>query len=140
MTNPCSVYAMAQDRVDELVKRYGEIKARQEHEAQELALIGAELLSLMEEEQTKTYEVQDGGKIYRATYVQTTRTDIDEKGLRADLGNELVDQYCTLVLDKKALETAMEDGYISPFIVGKHVTERKSKPSVRFSTRPAEDS
>lgn len=123
--------------LDALVKEYAEVTATIENQQRVLDEIKAELLLKMEEEQIKTHEVQDGGKVYRATYVQATRTEIDEQGL-----SQVIDlmPYSKVVLDKKALESAMETGDADPFVVGQYVTERKVKPSVRFSIRAAEDS
>lgn len=123
--------------LDALVKEYAEVTATIENQQRVLDEIKAELLLKMEEEQIKTHEVQDGGKVYRATYVQATRTEIDEQGL-----SQVMDlaPYSKVVLDKKALESAMETGDADPFVVGQYVTERKVKPSVRFSIRAAEDS
>jgi hypothetical protein len=139
VVNPCSVYAVTQDRLDDLLVEYAQAQADFAEASDRLELVKQDLLHTMEEEQEKTHEVQEGGKIYRATYYQGVRTEIDEKGLREELGDEVVDSYCKKVLDTKALETAMESGYVSPFAVGKHVTERKNRASVRFSTRAAED-
>lgn len=126
-----------QPSLDDLVKEYAEVTATIENQQRVLDEIKAELLDRMEEEQIKTHEVQDGGKVYRATYVQATRTEIDEQGL-----SQVMDlmPYSKVVLDKKALESAMETGDADPFVVGQYVTERKVKPSVRFSIRAAEDS
>ena len=126
-------------KMDALVKRMAELSAAADQATRSLSLMKDTLLRAMEEEQIKTHEVQDGGKIYRATYVQATTVQLDEAGLRHELGSEEVDRYCKKVLDRAALETAMTEGEVDPFIVGKHVTERKNKPSVRFSARAAGD-
>jgi len=126
-------------KMDALVKRVAELSAAADQATRSLSLMKDTLLRAMEEEQIKTHEVQDGGKIYRATYVQATTVQLDEAGLRQELGSEEVDRYCKKVLDRAALETAMTEGEVDPFIVGKHVTERKNKPSVRFSARSADD-
>lgn len=126
--------------LDLLVLAYAELSAQADEAARALQGVKDALTEEMNEEQVKTHEVQDGGKIYRATFTQATVPMIDEKGLRADLGNEVVDSYCKLVLDKKSLESAMESGAVDPYTVGRHVTERKNAPSVRFTVRSADDS
>lgn len=126
-------------KMDALVKRMAELSSAADQATRSLNLMKDTLLRAMEEEQIKTHEVQDGGKVYRATYVQATTVALDEAGLREDLGDDLVDAYCKKVLDRSAIEVGMEEGLLDPFIVGKHVTERKNKPSVRFSARAAED-
>lgn len=131
---------LAKIKLDTLVMGYARIQAEAEEIANQLDHVKSMLTEVMTTEQRKTHEVTDGGKVYRATFVQASVPLIDEKGLREELGNEVVDSYCKLVLDRKALEVAMEDGKVDPYKVGKHVTERKSKPSVRFTIRSADDS
>jgi hypothetical protein len=129
----------AQIKLDTLVMAYARIQAEADDLANQLDYVKSTLTKVMTEEQRKAHEVTDGGKVYRATFVQASVPIIDEKGLREELGNEVVDSYCKLVLDRKALESAMEDGAVDPYKVGKHVTERKNKPSVRFTIRAADD-
>jgi hypothetical protein len=126
-------------KMDLIVQRFAELDAAAKDAAAALDAVKQIVLETMEQEQIKTYEVTDGGKVYRATYVQATTHIIDEEGLREELGDDLVDLYCKKVLDKPALEAAMESGEVSPYAVGLHVTERKNKPSVRFTARAADD-
>lgn len=126
--------------MDLIVQRFAELEAAAKDAAAALDAVRQIMLEAMEKEQIKTYEVTDGGKVYRATYVQATTHTIDEEGLRKELGEELYREYCKLVLDRKMVEAAMEEGQLDPRLVGKHVTERKNKPSVRFTARAADDS
>lgn len=127
-------------KLDTLVAGFARLQAEADQATRSLNHVKSLLTEAMTEEQVKTHEVQDGGKIYRATFTQASIPQIDEAGLREELGDEVIDSYCKLVLDKKALETAMEDGRIDPYVVGRHVTERKNAPSVRFTVRSADDS
>jgi hypothetical protein len=128
-----------QIKLDTLVAGYARVQAKLEEETCQLDYIKSMITEIFIDKQIKTHEVEDGGKIYRATFLQASTPVIDEKGLREELGNEVVDTYCRLVLDRKALEAAMEEGVLDPYKVGKHVTERKNKPSVRFTVRAADD-
>ena len=127
-------------RLDILVASYAEFQQQAEEAANRANQVKKALVEAMVEDQVKTHEVEDGGKIYRATFLQAVTAVVDENGLRQELGDEVVDEYCKKVLDKKALEDAMEAGKVDPFKVGKHVTERKNQPSVRFTVRAADDS
>lgn len=127
-------------KLDILTKGLAEQQAKLDAATQEYNLVKGMLVELMETEQIKTHEVDDGGKVYRATFVQASVPIIDEAGLEAEIGTEVFERYCKRVLDRKALEAAMETGDVDPFQVGKHVTERKNKPSVRFTVRTADDS
>lgn len=127
-------------RLDILTRGLAEHQAKLDQVNQEYNLVKSMLVEVMQEEQIKTHEVEEGGKIYRATFTQATVPIIDEEGLRKELGEELYREYCKLVLDRKMVEAAMEDGQLDPLTVGKHVTERKNKPSVRFTVRAADDS
>jgi hypothetical protein len=124
-------------RLDILTRGLAEAQAKLDETTHEYNLIKNMLTEIMETEQVKTHEVQDGGKIYRATFLQAVVPVIDEEGLKKELGAEF-DTYTKKVLDKKALESAMEVGEVDPSRVGKYVTERKNKPSVRFTVRAAD--
>jgi len=123
-------------RIEDLVREYAEKAARLDDAQKDLELTKKELIAEMEADQVKTSEVREGDKIYRATYYQGHRTDIDEESLGKVMDLE---PYCKVVLDRGLLEAALETGEVDPFLVGKYVTERKNKPSVRFTQRAADD-
>lgn len=131
---------MAKIKLDTLVMGYARIQAEATEIANQLDHVKSMLTEVMIEDQIKTHEVQDGGKVYRATFLQATTPVIDEEGLEKELGVETYEKFTKRVLDRKALEEGMENGEVDPFAVGKHVTERKNRPSVRFSIRAADDS
>ncbi len=126
-------------KMDLLVGSFAELQQAATEAQNAFEAVRKTLAAEMEAEQIKTHEVQDGGKIYRATFLQASIPVIDEAGLEAELGTETFERYTKRVLDRKALEEGMENGEVDPFVVGKHITERKNKPSVRFSTRSADD-
>lgn len=125
------------DSMEDLVKEFARLSAVAEDAARAMDAVKSQLLEAMQEEQIKTSEVREGDKIYRATFVQSTTTQIDEKGFLAEAGDD-ADLYMKKVFDRKALEQALEDGTVNPYLVGRYVTERKSKPSVRFTQRVAD--
>jgi len=126
-------------KMDLMVQAFAELQQQATDAANAFDALRKTLANEMETQQIKTHEVQDGGKIYRATFLQASTPVIDEDGLRQELGDTEFERYCRLVLDRKALEAGMENGEVDPFAVGKHITERKNRPSVRFSTRAADD-
>jgi hypothetical protein len=127
-------------KMDLLVGSFAEMQQAATDAQNAFEAVRKTLAAEMEAQQIKTHEVQDGGKIYRATFLQATTPIIDEVGLEKELGTETYEKFTKRVLDRKALEEGMEHGEVDPFAVGKHVTERKNRPSVRFSTRAADDS
>ena len=126
-------------KMDLLVQSFAELSQRAADATNAFEAVRKTLAQEMENEQIKTHEVQDGGKVYRATFLQAVIPVIDEGALEDELGTEVFDRYTKRVLDRKALEEAMENGELDPLTVGKHITERKNRPSVRFSTRAADD-
>jgi hypothetical protein len=127
-------------KMDLLVGSFAELQQAAVEATNAFESVRKTLAAEMEDQQIKTHEVQDGGKIYRATFLQATTPVVDEEGLEKELGSTVYEKFTKRVLDRKALEEAMEHGEVDPFVVGKHITERKNRPSVRFSTRAADDS
>jgi|SRR6478735_74354 len=91
------------------------------------------LIEKMTREQRKSYSLDDGGKRYKVTYVQNIRTQVDEPGLKKALGAVKFRKYCKQVLDRKALETALDTGEVDPNIVGQYVKELPSAPFLKFT-------
>jgi len=127
-------------KLDTLTVAFAELQAKADEAARAANDVKKVLAEALEQDQIKTHEVQDGGKIYRATFLQAVVPIIDETGLEKELGSDVYDRYTKKVLDKKALERAMESNEVDPVKVGKHVTERRNAPSVRFTVRAADDS
>jgi hypothetical protein len=127
-------------KLDTLTVAFAELQAKADEATRAANDVKKVLAEALEQDQIKTHEVQDGGKIYRATFLQAIVPIIDEEGLEKELGAEVYDRYTKKVLDKKALEQAMESNEVDPLKVGKHVTERKNAASVRFTVRAADDS
>lgn len=92
-------------------------------------------MALLVQDQTKSAEVQDGGKAYRVTYVQGETTEIDEPGLRKALGATTYRKYTQEKLDRKKLEAALDLGELDPIEVGQHVRVKPSKPFLRYTEK-----
>jgi len=86
----------------------------------------------MEADQKKTISWREGDKIKKLTYVRSTTTEIDEKGLRKALTAKVFDRYTVKKLDKKAMEAAMDTGEVDPVIVSKFVTLKPRKPYLTY--------
>src|SRR5262245_43815949 len=79
------------------------------------------LMKQMEADQRKSYRWEENGQKRLLTYVQSRRTEIDEKGLRKALTAKVFDKYTVKKLDRKAMETAMDAGDVDPVIVSRYV-------------------
>lgn len=87
----------------------------------------------MEAEQRKSFKFSDGQYVHTLTWVQTHTPVIDEKGLRKALTAKVYDRYTTRKLDRPAMERAMTMGELDPITVAKFVSDRLSKPYVRYT-------
>lgn len=121
-----------------LITNYLRSKRRFDMEKRNLEVNQQRLTEYLSENKIKTTEVQQGNEIVTATYVQASRFEVDEEGLKNYIGEKRFNGLCKQVLDKSVLEAAMECGDLDPEHVGKFITERKNKPSVRVSARAAE--
>lgn len=109
-----------------------EAKSRMEHATKNL-------VEKMTREQRKSFALTDGGKTFKATYVQNTQIKVNEQGLKKALGAVAFRKVCKQVLDRKALEEAMSTGTVDPVVVGQYVTEEHSAPFIRFTEGTASD-
>lgn len=123
--------------LEERIAELAEIKRVLKKYEDLVKLKESELIEELETRRLKTQTIQDGGKLYTATYVQATRHDLDEIGLLVELGDK-AEAYLVRKLDQVALRNAMDNGTLDPAVVGKYVTERKNKPSVRITERSAD--
>lgn len=123
--------------LEERITELAEIKRVLKQYEDLVKLKETELIEELQSSRIKTKTVQDGGKLYTATYVQATRHELDEAGLLEELG-EKAESYLSKKLDRVSLFNAMDEGTLDPNVVGKYVTERKNKPSVRITERSAD--
>ena len=130
---------IVQTTTDAEVDEYLEAKRIATEANRRLELATQALTEKMEREQRKTYTVRDGGKYRKVTYVQNTTTVVNEDGLKKEIGARAFNKLTTAKLDRKKLETALTDGTIDPFTVGKHTEEKPSKAFIRYTEGVADD-
>ncbi len=125
--------------VDPLFQDYLDAKAAADRADAHLKLLQRALLERMEEKQQKTIAVTRNGVKQQVTYVKRETHEIDEKGLRKKLTAKVFDKYTKKVLDRKAMEQAMEEGVIDPMVVAPFVSEKDSAPYLRYTIKDAEE-
>ena len=72
------------------------------------------LMKQMEADQRKSFRWTTDGVNRNITFVQQQMTIIDEPGLRKALTAKVFDRYTKRVLDRAAMERAMDDGEDRP--------------------------
>lgn len=93
------------------------------------------LMKQMEADQRKSYRWQTDDRKFSVSYTQSHTTVIDEKGLRRALKATVFDKYTKKVLDRKAMEAAMDAGLIDPVTVSRFVTLKPSKAHLTLSEK-----
>lgn len=124
---------------DELVSCY--LQARHERDRAQALLdeFADRLMKQMEADQRKSYRWQHDGRAFAVTYVQAHTTVIDEKGLRRALRAPTFDRYTKKVLDRKAMEAAMDAGLIDPVTVSRFVTLKPNKPHLAVAEKEVQE-
>ena len=117
-------YLSARDARDAATVRLEEIQSR--------------LRKQMETDQRKSYRWDVDGIRHTLTWTQSHTTRIDEPGLRKALKAKVFDRYTKRVLDRKAMEAAMDAGEVDPVTVSKYVTLQPNLPHLNYRVRPAE--
>lgn len=97
------------------------------------------ILEFMEAKQQKTVALNDGRRVYTATYTQRTTNVINEIGLRKALRAPVYDKYTKKVLDRKALERAMTDGHVDPMVVAKFVEQVPGSKYLTFRVKDEDE-
>jgi len=123
---------------NELVHEYLSLRAVRDRAERDYQEVTERLMKQMEADQRKSYRWEENGQKRLLTYVQSRRTEIDEKGLRKALTAKVFDKYTVKKLDRKAMETAMDAGDVDPVIVSRYVQVNLSKPFLKFSEQEAE--
>ena len=120
---------------DDLVQNY--LAARTERDLAQARLdeVSALLMKQMEADQRKSYRWTDDDHRYSVSYSVAHTTVIDEKGLRRALRAPVFDKYTKRVLDRKAMEAAMDAGEIDPITVSRFVTLKPSKPHLALQVK-----
>lgn len=94
------------------------------------------LIKQMEADQRKSYRWDHDGVRNTVTFVQSHVTRIDEKGLRKALRAKIFDRYTKKVLDRKAMEAAMDAGEVDPLVVSRFVTLQPNIPHLSYKATP----
>jgi hypothetical protein len=121
---------------NELVAEY--LQARAERDKAQINYEEAQgrLIKQMEADQRKAWKWTDDGVNNAITYVQQYVTDVDEPGLRRALRAKVFDRYTKRVLDRKAMERAMDAGEVDPVTVSRFVHQRPKVPYLSYSAKP----
>lgn len=97
------------------------------------------LITEMEEEHAKTFQIEDNEALHRFTYVRRETPVIDEKGLRRALTARVYDRYTTKKLDRKRLEEAMGTGAVDRMLVAKYVQMKDGDPYIKHTATNKEE-
>ena len=113
------------------------MNARRARDAYQIKLDEAQarLMKQMEADQRKSYRWTDADSAFTVSYVQAHTTVIDEKGLRRALRAKVFDKYTKKVLDRKAMEKAMDSGEVDPVTVSRFVTLKPNKPHLSVTEK-----
>lgn len=87
----------------------------------------------MEQARRKSLTSDHGDSTAKVTYVKQSRVQIDERGLRKALTAKVFDRYTNKVLDRKAMEKAMDEGLVDPTVVSKYLTVTESAPFIKYT-------
>lgn len=122
-----------------LVDDYLAAKARYENAKADYEELEARLVKQMEADQRKSYRWNADGTRYNLTYVQGHTTLIDEVGLRRAMKAKNFDRYTKRVLDRKAMEAAIDAGEVDKVLVARFVTLRPNKPHLAYRATPVKE-
>lgn len=123
---------MALVTTDPLVKEYLDKRHARDVAQQELDDITQILLKQMQADQRKSFRWTDGDVARTVTYVQKYTTIIDEKRLRRALTARVFDRYTKRVLDRTAMERAMDTGDVDPKTVATCVEQKPMRPYLEY--------
>jgi uncharacterized protein YuzE len=123
---------------DLLVAQYLNAKTEYDKAKAHYEDLQAQVTKQMEADHRKRYKWNQQGKVCTITFVQQHQTDIDEPGLRKALTAKVFDRYTKRVLDRKAMELAMDTGEVDPVTVSRFVATRPKKPFLTYTEKEAE--
>ena len=124
------------DTPDPLLAEYLDARAARDTAQIHLDEIQDRLMKQMYSDQRKSYRWEDDGVRHTVTYVRSSVTRIDEKGLRRALRAKVFDQYTKRVLDRKAMEAAIDAGVIDKVTVAPFVTQQPNVPHIAYKATP----
>jgi hypothetical protein len=123
---------------DPLVVEYLQAKIRMENAQADFEVLRDRLIKQMEAEQRKYFRWNEDGFVHKLTFVQQHTTHIDEPGLRKALTAKVFDRYTKRVLDRKAMELAMDNGEVDPITVSRYVSQVPKKPFLSYTEKETE--
>lgn len=121
-----------------LVSDYLQARAERDKAQAHLDEVQARLIKQMEQDQRKSFRWEEDGVSRAVTYVAKRTPVIDEAGLRKALTAKVFDRFTKKVLDKKAMEAAMDSGEVNPVTVSKYVTLKPSRPYLEYRAKEIE--
>jgi hypothetical protein len=127
------------DTPDPLVGEYLQARVERDKAQAKYDEVSTRLMKQMEADQRKSYRWQADGRAFGVTYVQAHTTVIDERGLRRALRAKTFDKYTKRVLDRKAMEAAMDSGEVDPVIVRQYVTLQPNKPHLSLKEKEVQE-
>lgn len=131
-------YSEGMTQPDQLVADYLDAKAARDEAQRVFAEFEERLVKQMEADQRKYFRWTEDGQTRKLTYVQSHTTYIDEPGLRRALRAKVFDRYTKRVLDRKAMERAMDAGDVDPITVSRFVTQAPRKPFLNYTEKETE--
>jgi hypothetical protein len=126
------------DEPNELVREYLIARAAMDKAQAQLEEAAARLRKQMESDQRKSFRWEKDGIRRSISYVQQYTINVDEPGLRRALRAKTYDRYTKRVLDRRAMEKAMDSGEVDPVVVSRFTSRIAKKPFLTYSEKEAE--
>ncbi len=131
--------APAPDQEGNLAAQYLAAKNAHDQAKRHLDQIQAQLVAQMQYDHQKSHAYVFGGQKTTITYVQNTRVEINEAGLRKAMKAKNYDRFTKRVLDRKALEDAMERDEVDSRLVAQYCTPKVGTPFLKVTTKEVEE-
>lgn len=114
--------------VKKLVRELAIARDNKDHAEKTIKMYQQDLVAWFKSKGRKTLKTENyNGATIQATYVSTTRIDIDEDKLKKALGAKTFKKVTKCVIDKSKLEELIAEGEIDPNVVAQCSTERTSE-------------
>jgi hypothetical protein len=124
----------------EALKRYVLAKEASDRASEELREAQMDVLDAMSNAGMNSTVVKTPGLKIQGTVVEAEHTEINEPGLRKELGSQLWKAITTPHLDKRKLESCIALGKIPVHVVAKHTSVVAHAPYVRVTVKNTERS
>lgn len=120
-------------RTAELAEMILEVQRRRDLINTELKDLQDQLCSAMEHDHIKTFDVDHGDRLLKATYVSSTRTQVDEVSLKKALGAREFNKLTVRKVDNKKIEKAILNGEVDATVISQNTAIVKTSPYVRIT-------